>query len=235
MRMAEKLAKGQEQHELEVSDPALMKMAAVQSRRLHAQLTLSLMNTVGPQQALLESGFEDDENGVMALTRLIKHFEYTTKELRVLELHEKWQRETLQTGEDPSLLYTRLLSLQRQLSSLGESFTHTSLVKKYVASVQEGDGKLYESVIDGYERGMVMGQQLTIEQLMELLAIKHRRFRANPAKQDPVMAGLATAMQCPHCSKLGHSEENCWHKHPAKRPAGGKIRKKQENVISVAE
>ncbi len=105
---SEKLAKGQEQHELEVSDPTLIKMAAVQSRRLHAQLTLSLVNSVGPQQALLESGFEDDEDGIMALTRLIKHFEYTTKGLRVLELHEKWQRETLQTEEDPSLLYTRL-------------------------------------------------------------------------------------------------------------------------------
>ncbi len=69
------------------SDPKLTKTAEMQSRKLHAQLTLSLIHTVGPQQALLESGVEDDEDGTMALSRLIKHFEYTTKELRFLELH----------------------------------------------------------------------------------------------------------------------------------------------------
>ncbi len=192
--------------------------AEMQSRKLHVQLTLSLIHTVGPQQALLESGVEDDEDGTMALARLIKHFEYTTKELRILELLEKWQRETLRTGEDPSLLYTKLLNLQRQLSSLGEDFTNTSLIKKFIASVQEGDGKLYESVIDGYERCMVMGPLPMTEQLMELMTIKYRKFRADPVKQEPMMAGLASAERCQHCGKMGHKEDDCWTKHPSKAP-----------------
>ncbi len=120
VRLAEKLAKGQKLTDIQTTSPDLIKRGVAQSRRLHAQLMLSLIKTAGPQQALLESGFEDDEDGVAIMTRLIKHFEYTTKELRALELHSKWARETLQPGEHPSLLYTRLLGLQRQLAALGE-------------------------------------------------------------------------------------------------------------------
>ncbi len=142
VKLAEKLAKGYDLYELEESDPILVKRATALSRRLHAQLTLFLINTVGPQQALLESGLEDDEDGVAPLVRLVKHFEYTTKDLRIMELHDKWTHEVLQPAEHPALLYTRLLAMQRRFIAFGENLTLANMCKKFVTSVQERDGKL---------------------------------------------------------------------------------------------
>ncbi len=230
VKLAEKLAKNQKLKDLNASDPNLVKSGAAQSRRLHAQLTLSLVNTAGPQQALLESGLEDDEDGVAMLVRLVKHFEYTTKELRIQELYSKWTHEALQPGEHPSLLHTRLLNVQRQLNTLGESLTQASMNKIFVSAVQ-GDGKLYESVIDGYERGMVMGQPQTIEQLLEILAIKHRRSHESYKNPNNVMTGLYAKEYCTHCDRKGHKEESCWEKHPESRPNKGKTRKKKGNIV----
>ncbi len=213
VRLAEKLAKGRQLKDLKAAEPNLVALGAAQSRRLHAQLTLSLVKTVGPQQALLESGFEDDEDGVAVMVRLVKHFEHTTKELRAHELHSKWAREILQPDEHPSLLYTRLLSIQRQLATLGEDLTQSNMVKKLVTAIQEGDGGIYDTVIDGYERGVVMGQPQTTEQLLELMAIKHRKLHKNP-KTSETMVGLAAVNRCNHCCKMGHTEEKYWNKNP---------------------
>ncbi len=104
---------------------------------------LSLIDTRGAQQALLESGEEDDEDGVATWVKLVKHFEFATKGLRARELHAQWASETLKTGEHPALLHARLVSVQRQMARLGETLTDNNLTEKFISAVQQGDGRLY--------------------------------------------------------------------------------------------
>ncbi len=168
IKLAEKLAKGQDFAVLLKQEEEETRQALAQSSRLQARLVLSLIGTVGPQQALLGSGDDDDEDGVATWARLVKHFEYTTKGLRARELHAQWARDTLKPGEHPALLHARLVSIQRPLMRLGEVLTDNNLTEKFITAVQEGDGRLYNSVISGYNREMVMGRNQTIEQLLEL-------------------------------------------------------------------
>ncbi len=157
----------------------------------------------------------------------MKHFEFTTKGLRARELHSQWARETLKPGEHPALLHARLVSVQRQMARLGEVLTDNNLIEKFITGVQEGDGRLYGSVVSGYNREMVMGRDQTIEQLLELMSIEFRL--AQQVRKDPeAMVGLSSAEQCIHCKKLGHCAEDCWIKHPDKRPVQNVVRPKEE-------
>ncbi len=95
------------------------------------------------------------------------------------------------------------------------------MIKKFVAVVQEGDGGPYDTVIDGYERGVVMGQPQTIEELLELMAIKHQKLHEKH-KTSEAMADLGAVNQCAHCKKQGHLESACWVKHPEMKPRSQK-------------
>ncbi len=64
------------------------------------------------------------------------------------------------------------MSVQRQVAKLGEVLTDSNLIEKYITCVQEGDGRLYGSIVGGYNREMVIGCSQTIEQLLELMSIE---------------------------------------------------------------
>ncbi len=211
IKLAEKLAEGQDLAVLMKEAELLTKEGLAQSSRLQAKLMLCLIDTVGAKQAFLESGEDNDKDGVGVWTRLVRHFEFATKGLRARELHHQWARETLQPGEHPA----RLVSVQRQMARIGEVLTDNNLIEKFVTVVQEGGGHLYSLVISGYNREMVMGREQSIEQLLELMTIEYRLARHAPGNPE-VMVGLSFADHCTHCKKMGHRAEDCWSKFPEK-------------------
>ncbi|MCP4993046.1 MAG: hypothetical protein GY934_04555, partial [Gammaproteobacteria bacterium] len=200
IKLAERLAKGGDLKALIKEDENMAQKALAQSSMLQARLVLGLIGTVGPQQALLGSGDEEDDDGIATWARLVKHFEFTTKGLRARELHAQWARERLQSGEHPALLHARLVYIQHRMTRLDEILTDNNLVEKFITAVQEGDGHLYDPVIQGHNREMVMGRGQSVEQLLELMSIEFRL--ATHAKNDQeTMVGLSSAEQCTHCSK----------------------------------
>ncbi len=66
------------------------------------------------------------------------------------------------------------MSVQCQVAKLGEVLTDSNLIEKYITCVQEGDGRLYSSIVGDYNREMVIGCSQTIEQLLELMIIEFR-------------------------------------------------------------
>ncbi len=134
-------------------------------------------------------------------------------------------RKPRETLRHPALLYARLVSVQRQMAMLGEVLTDNNLTEKFITAVQEGEGRLYNSVISGYNRERVMGRNQTIERLLELMSIEFRLAQQTPRNAE-TMVGLSYAEQCTHCRKLGHCAEDCWGKHPDKRPVRNRAKPK---------
>ncbi len=98
IKLAEKLAKEKDLATLMKEEETTTREGLAQSSRLQAKLVLCLIDTVGAQQALLDNGDEEDEDGISTWVRLVKHFELTTKGLRARELHSQWAHETLKPG-----------------------------------------------------------------------------------------------------------------------------------------
>ncbi len=229
IQLAERLAKGEEMETLEEADKHLVRIGLAESRRLKTQLTLSLITTEGAQQALLRSGLQSDNDGVGAWIRLVKHFEYTATGLRIQELYAKWEDESLRVGEHPELLYTRLLVLQRQLPALGDGLSQDNLARKFLAAVRKGDEQMYGPVIRDYNKDIVRGRPMTLNQLLELLSLEHRQAQRTAASPQTMM-GLASRDKCANCKKLGHSREDCWDLQPEKRPSRRKSSSKKRPI-----
>ncbi len=156
-----------------------------------------------------------------------KDFEYTAKGQRTQELHMRWEGETLQPGEHPELLYIRLVTLQRQLAALGDNLSQNNLTRKFLAAVRNGNDKIYGPVIREYNRDLVRGRPLELNQLLELLALEYRQVQYTPGNSE-VMTRLAVNAQCTHCNRMGHYTEDCWNKYPRKKPRGNETRSKGE-------
>ncbi len=225
--LAERLAAGKELEDLTKHNNELVQKGHAESRRLKTQLTLSLITTQGAQQMLVRGGLQRDMDGIGTWMRLVKHFEYTAKGQRTQELHTRWEDETLQPGEHPELLYIRLVTLQRQLAALGNDLSRDNLTRKLLAAVRNGNDKIYGPVIREYNRDLVRGRPLELNQLLELLALEYRQAQQTPWNSE-VMTGLAVTVQCTHCNRMGHYTEDCWSKYPSKRPGGNGMRSKGE-------
>ncbi len=102
------------------------KRARAQSSKLAALLTVTLMNTVGLQQAIVTDNMQNRKDGITAWSRLIKEFEHSSGDLNIGHLFKQWEAEELKPGEHPNMLLGRLSSIKRQLSSLGEPISETS-------------------------------------------------------------------------------------------------------------
>ncbi len=105
-----------------------------QSPRLAAMLTLSLINTVGVQQAILNDELENDEDGVRAWSLLFKQFELSTQDLKTDELYCEWDAEALRPSEHPAILHSRLVSIQRKLARLNEQVSDKNLIRRFIFS-----------------------------------------------------------------------------------------------------
>ncbi len=173
-----------------------------QSPRLAAMLTLSLINTVGVQQAILNDELENDEDGVRAWSLLIRQFELSTQDLKTDELYREWDDETLKPSEHPAILHSRLVSIQRKLARLNEQVTNKNLVRRFISAIERQRGHPYKEVISAYNNQMILGNPHTPEQLLEFLEVVYRQTKTNRSDEPP-MKGLAMAkVSCKLCQYL---------------------------------
>ncbi len=111
-------------------DPNELKTKALgQSPKLAAVLTLAISNSQGVQQSIVLDEPENDQDGITAWTKLIVHFEHSTKEVRIENLLHKWENELLLANEHPDQLYSRLCLMKTRLEKLGENITEANLTK----------------------------------------------------------------------------------------------------------
>ncbi len=111
-------------------DPNELKTKALgQSPKLAAVLTLAISNSQGVQQSIVLDELENDQDGITAWTKLIVHFEHSTKEVRIENLLHKWENELLLANEHPDQLYGRLCLMKTRLEKLGENITEANLTK----------------------------------------------------------------------------------------------------------
>ncbi len=108
-----------------------------QSPRLAAMLTLSLINTVGVQEAIVNDELENDEDGVKAWSLLVKQFELSTVDLKVDELFREWDAEVLHPSEHPCVLHARLVSIQRKMARLNENITDKNLIRRFISAIEK--------------------------------------------------------------------------------------------------
>ncbi len=192
---------------------------AHQSERLAALLVLALEPTKGPQRSLVvNTSTGDEDDGVLMWANLIKHFETSTRETRIASLLQLWEREALRQGEYPDELYGRLTAINSRLAGLGEEYTDTKLLMRFVSAVERSEDERYSPATQQYYGAQILGSGYTLDQLREFLA------RVNATSKAVKMAGptlkrLATTPKCAHCGKLGHVENDCWTRHPAKAPS----------------
>ncbi len=110
LRYGEMVANGANTENIKVEDYRLGKLktrAVERSPKLAALLTLAIANSVGAQQSIVMNELENDEDGVMAWAKLIKHFERSTQDIRIEYLLHQWENEALKPVG--SLPYSLLL------------------------------------------------------------------------------------------------------------------------------
>ncbi len=177
-----------------------------QSPKLAALLTLSIGPSHAPQCSIVMEELPVHENGIMAWAKLLQHFERSTKDLRLDALLQQWENDTLQAGEQPDELYTRLAGTNAKLKTLGADFEQAVFTRRFVAAIGKQQGHLYNGVLQQYRGMMIRGNPYTLDELREFLAYVH----ATTEK----VTDLGAAMKCGFCAKEGHEERECWTKNP---------------------
>ncbi len=190
--------------------------ALEQSPKLAALLTLAIANSVGAQQSIVMDELDNDEDGVTAWAKLIKHFEQSTQEVRVEHLLHQWENDTLRPGEHPDELYGRLTATKRRLEKHGETISDTNLTRRFVSAIERQEGNKYSDVITFYRGQMILNNPCNISNLREFLAYVH--VSKSQVTDLPTMKGLATnSITCNHCKRRGHCTDDCWIKYPEKQ------------------
>ncbi len=85
-----------------------------------------------PQRSIVVEELRTNEGGVAAWTKLVQHFERSTKELRLDALLQEWENEELRVGEHPDELYTRLSGISTKLEILGAGSSEPALTGRFV-------------------------------------------------------------------------------------------------------
>ncbi len=206
-------------------DAGLQKKATLQSERLAALLILSLEPTKGPQRSIVvNTSVEEEEDGVLMWARLVRHFEKSTREIRLAALLQEWEGETLGVEEHPDELHGRLVAMNSKLASLGEGYSEAKLLTRFVSAIERSGDARYASAIQQYRGAVIQGNPYSLEKLREFLSYVY----ATPStRAEPTLKGLVTTPQCTHCGKPGHVEDDCWTKDPARRTNGRKAVRKR--------
>ncbi len=106
-----------------------------QSERLAAMLLLSLEGTKGPQQSLVINRYVGmEENDILMWADLIRHFEMSSREVRMSALQKEWEKSTLEAGEHPNELYGRLIATSSKLKGLNAGYTREQLMIRFVTA-----------------------------------------------------------------------------------------------------
>eukprot|EP01084_Bolivina_argentea_P295662 509079_1 len=203
---------------------SLMKGATVQSHRLASMLILSLLDSTGVQRSIVGDRLRYQKDGVRAWADLVLHFETSSKDLRVESLTKKWDKATLEAGEHPDQLWTRLASINQNLKKLGEEFKESHFMRRFIAGIKTQPGHPYKQVLTMYKGTVIAGSPLKINQMRELLSETYEDEKAaNGRGTEENMKGFIVFKVCQVCKKKGHTKESSWVAHPDKKPKAANI------------
>ncbi len=177
-----------------------------QSPKLAALLTLSIGPSHAPQRSIVMEELRVHENGIIAWAKLLQDFERSTKDLRLDALLQQWENDTLQAGEYPDELYTRLAGTNAKVKTLGAGFKQAIFTRQFVAAIEKQQGHLYNGAPQYYREMMIRGNPYTLAELRGFLAYAH----ATTEK----VTDLGAAMKYGFCAKEGNKERECWMKNP---------------------
>ncbi len=205
-----------------------------QSERLGALLLLSLDSTKGPQQSLVvnrSAGMED--NGVLMWADLVRHFERSSKEVRVSVLQKDWEQNTLAAGEHQNELYGRLVATNSKLKGLGVGYTDEQLKMRFVAAIEGQDSDdTYINAIQQYRGTQIEGKGWSLKKLLEYLNHIYDTRRTTTAEKPEIKGLIANTVTCDHCKKVGHTVNECWTRGPRKAPRSKPFRHPRDERAS---
>ncbi len=200
-----------------------------QSERLAALLLLSLESTKGPQQSLvINRSMGTEENGVLMWADLVRHFEKSSKELRMSALQKEWERNTLKAGEHPNELYGRLVTINSKMEGLGGGYTAEQLKMRFVAAIEEREDGMYTNAIQQYRGTQIEGSGWSLDTLLEFLTHIYDIQKQKPPEKPEMKGLIIKEIICDHCKRHGHKKDQCWELNPEKRP---EIYKRKNRII----
>ncbi len=209
-----------ENTEFATENETYTRRAAIQSHKLASTLVLSLIDSTGIQKSIVGGKLRHTKDGVRASADFIMHFEMSSKDLRVEKLKKKWDDAVLGAGEHPDQLWTELTSINQNLKKLGEEYKTSQLMRRFIAGINAQPGHPYKQVLILYKSSFITGAPINIHQLRELLSDTYHEEKVAGSRESKYMKGFLVFKVCEVCNKKGHTKEDCWVKHPDKKPKG---------------
>ncbi len=141
-----------------------------QSERLAAILLLALEGTKVPQQSIvINRSVGTESNGIQMWADLIKHFEMSSREVRMSALLKEWERCTLKEGEHPNELYGKLTAINSKLEALNAGHTCDQLKMRFVSVIEQDESGKYTHAIQQYRGTQIEGAGWSLKTLLEFL------------------------------------------------------------------
>lgn len=142
---------------------------------------------------------------------------HQTKLMQILNLKREFEMVKMKTSEGVKEYGNRLMSIVNQIKLLGGEFSSQRVVEKLLVTLPER----YETKISSLEDTKDLSKLTFAELINSLHAVDQRRsMRSDDAEkvESALLAnsfnrkGKGNFIKCNYCHKVGHEENDCWHK-----------------------
>ena len=182
-------------------------------------LTWVLLATTGaPKQLIKHETIARD-----AIEKLNEEFDLGSETYDLEELNAKFDALKLQDGDKPSVFFVRMDDLNAKFEKFhianGKEYKKDSkelLIK--IASCVDEDSK-YDSVIKTWKTKCTSSSDNN--KLSDLKKVLKAYYKENMRESESgrLVMSMSTVPVCSHCNKKGHTEAQCWLKHPELKPS----------------
>lgn len=162
----------------------------------------------------------DCESPKEAWEKIKEEFEgnHQTKLMQILNLKREFEIMRMKSNEGVKEYGSRLMSVVNQIKLLGGEFTSQRVVDKLLVTLPEK----YEGKISSLEDTKDLSKLTFSELINSLHAVDQRRAMRNEDGENNEEKALIAkssvqkvkgkSLQCSNCHKVGHEENDCWHK-----------------------
>ncbi|KAL9247956.1 hypothetical protein vseg_021325 [Gypsophila vaccaria] len=140
-----------------------------------------------------------------------------TKLMQVLNLKREFEMQRMKKSELIKEYVGKLMSIVHEIRLMGESFPDERVIDKILVSVSD----MYDNKISSLEDSKDLSKITLMELVNALSAVDQRKLMRGEEYEKGESAFLAKksffkgkgkGIQCNHCTKFGHNENDCWHK-----------------------
>jgi hypothetical protein len=149
-----------------------------------------------------------------------------TEDLQVVQ--KKFDEIKLSDGEPPSVFFTELEDINNKFDDFQEAGgkDYTKDAKELIIKITESVAKdsKYGATIETWETSTSNSTMTSEEKLNDLKTTlkryykKHFQLSGSKTGTGKVIMNVTNDMVCSHCGRKGHTEVQCWKKHPELRP-----------------